>query len=84
MPVGELKTRLEIEEELPQEGRGRYNTLAGLLMTVSGRLPVVGDHIVCAGWQFEVTVLDGKRIDKVRARGVLAASVDAPGEPVGR
>jgi len=67
MPVGELKARLDIDE-LPQEDRGRYNTLAGLLMAVSGRLPVVGECIRCAQWQFEVTALDGKRIDKVLAR----------------
>ena len=73
MPVGELKSRLDIDEELPQEGRGRYNTLAGLLMTVSGQLPDVGDHIACGGWQFEVDVLEGKRIDKVLARRVRLA-----------
>ena len=67
MPVGELKARLEIDE-LPQEDRGRYNTLAGLLMAVSGELPMVGECIECAHWQFEVTALEGKRIDKVLAR----------------
>ena len=66
-PVGELKARLDIEE-LPQEDRGRYNTLAGLLMAVSGELPAVGERIECARWQFEVTGLEGKRIDKVLAR----------------
>lgn len=70
MPVAELKARLEIEQELPQEDRGRYNTLAGLLMTVSGRMPGVGEKIVCAHWQFEVTELEGRRIDKVLARFV--------------
>ena len=67
MPVGELKARLGIDE-LPQEDRGRYNTLAGLLMAVSGELPRVGARIDCAYWQFEVTALEGKRIDKVVAR----------------
>ena len=67
MPVGELKVRLGIDE-LPQEDRGRYNTLAGLLMAVSGELPRVGERIDCAYWQFEVTALEGKRIDKVLAR----------------
>jgi putative hemolysin len=66
MPVGELKARLDIDE-LPQEDRGRYNTLAGLLMAVSGHLPAVGECIECAQWQFQVTGLEGKRIDKVRA-----------------
>jgi putative hemolysin len=68
MPVAELKARLDIELELPQENRGRYNTLAGLLMTVSGRMPEVGEKIVCAHWKFEVTELEGRRIDKVLAR----------------
>jgi putative hemolysin len=84
MPVGEFKTRLAIEDELPQEGRGRYNTLAGLLMTVSGRVPALGDRVPCAGWQFEVTGLDGKRIDKVRASIALGSnSLDPAREPVG-
>lgn len=72
MPVVELKARLGIDE-LPQEDRGRYNTLAGLLMAVSGALPSVGERIDCAHWQFEVTELDGKRIDKVLARHMTAA-----------
>lgn len=66
MPVGELKNRLDIKE-LPEEDRGRYNTVAGLLMSVSGQLPATGERIECAGWLFEVVDLDGKRIDKVLA-----------------
>jgi putative hemolysin len=73
MPVAELKARLDIELELPQEDRGRYSTLAGLLMAVSGRMPEAGERIVCAHWQFEVTALEGRRIDKVRARALPAA-----------
>jgi len=69
MPVGELKARLEIDE-LPQEDRGRYNTLAGLLMAVTGELPAVGARIECSGWQFEVLGLEGKRIDRVCARNL--------------
>ena len=66
MPVAELKARLDIRE-LPQEERGRYNTVAGLLMAVSGRLPAPGERIDCGSWVFEVVDLDGKRIDKVLA-----------------
>ena len=69
MPVNELKARLDIDD-LPDEDRGRYNTLAGLLMAVSGHLPVTGEQIACEGWLFEVVDLDGKRIDKVLARPV--------------
>lgn len=71
MPLSELKARLEIEESLPDEERGRYNTLAGLLMAVSGNLPAQGANIVCAHWLFEVVALEGRRIDKVRARRTL-------------
>ncbi|MBI2771899.1 MAG: HlyC/CorC family transporter [Burkholderiales bacterium] len=66
MPVGELKARLEIRD-LPEEGRGRYNTVAGLLMAVSGRLPAPGERIDCGDWVFEVVQLAGRRIDKVLA-----------------
>jgi putative hemolysin len=66
MPVSELKARLDIRE-LPEEDRGRYNTVAGLLMSVAGHLPKTGEHIECAGWMFEIVDLDGKRIDKVLA-----------------
>ena len=66
MPVSELRARLAIRE-LPDEERGRYNTLAGLLMAVSGELPVVGERVECAGWTFEVVALDGRRIDRVLA-----------------
>jgi len=66
MPVRELKAQLDLDE-LPDEERGRYNTVAGLLMSVSGQLPEVGEQIRCSGWLFEVTKLDGKRIDKVLA-----------------
>jgi hypothetical protein len=58
MPVSELRARLGIRE-LPEEERGRYNTVAGLLMSVSGHLPEVGEQIDCAGWCFEVVALEG-------------------------
>jgi putative hemolysin len=64
MPVAELKARLDIRE-LPDEERGRYNTVAGLLQSVSGRLLQTAEKVECAGWRFEVVDLDGKRIDKV-------------------
>jgi putative hemolysin len=66
MPVSELRARLGIRE-LPDEERGRYNTVAGLLMSVSGHLPEVGEQIDCAGWCFEIVALEGRRIDRVLA-----------------
>jgi putative hemolysin len=66
MPLAELRSRLEIKQ-LPDEDKGRYNTVGGLLMSVSGRLPVVGERISCEGWEFEVLALEGRRIHKLRA-----------------
>lgn len=65
MPVEEMKTQLGIEADLPFEGR--YNTVAGLLMAVSGRLMQVGDTVECAGWEFEVLALEGRRLERIQA-----------------
>ncbi len=64
MPVAELKSRLDIEE-LPDEDKGRYNTVAGLMQTVAGDLLEQHQHVDCAGWRFTVLALDGRRIDQV-------------------
>ena len=64
IPVPEIKDRLEIKE-LPEEDRGRYNTLAGMIMLLLGRLPRTTDTVEWGDWRFEVVDLDGKRVDKV-------------------
>ena len=79
MPVSELKARLEIRD-LPEEDKGRYNTLAGLLMAVSGHLPGPGERIDCGDWIFEVVDLDGRRIDKVLAQAVPEPADAAAGD----
>jgi putative hemolysin len=64
MPVSEFKARLQIRE-LPDEDRDIYNTVAGLVMAISGHLPQVGERVECGEWQLEVVDLDGRRIDKL-------------------
>jgi len=64
IPVPEIKDRLEIKD-LPEEDRGRYNTLAGMIMLLLGRLPRTTDAVEWGDWRFEVVDLDGKRVDKV-------------------
>lgn len=76
MPVAELRARLGIRE-LPDEDRGRYNTVAGLLIFVAGHLPEVDEEIDCEGWSFRIVALDGKRIDRVVARSTAAAPQNA-------
>lgn len=68
MPLAELKSRLEIDAELPDEDKGLYNTLAGLLMAQSGRLMQVGESVACAGWRFDVLELEGRRVAQVHAQ----------------
>jgi putative hemolysin len=74
IPVPELKDRLDVKE-LPEEDRGRYNTLAGMIMLLLGRLPRTADAVSWDGWRFEVVDLDGKRVDKV-----LVQRTETPGE----
>lgn len=71
MPIQELKSRLEIDE-LPLEDKKIYNTLAGLIMAVLGRMPRVGDVAQCGSWDFEVHQLDERRIESVVARKKVA------------
>jgi len=74
IPVPEIKDRLEIKD-LPEEDRGRYNTLAGMIMLLLGRLPRTTDVVEWGDWRFEVVDLDGKRVDKV-----LVSRNTSPGE----
>ena len=77
IPVPELKDRLELKE-LPEEDRGRYNTLAGMVILLLGRLPATADVVEWEGWRFEVVDLDGRRIDKVLVTRL--AAVPPPGD----
>lgn len=66
IPVPELKDRLSLHG-VPEEERGRYNTLSGMLMLLLGRLPQTADRCEWEDWIFEIVDIDGKRIDKVLA-----------------
>ena len=66
IPISELKDRLGLESA-PEEKKIRYNTLSGMMMRLIGALPKIGDRAVWDGWSFEVIVMDGNRIEKVRA-----------------
>jgi putative hemolysin len=72
IPVPELKDRLDLKA-VPEEERGRYHTLSGMVMWLLGRLPHTGDITVWEEWRLEVVDLDGKRIDKVLATRVPPA-----------
>ena len=71
IPLPELKDTLGLIA-LPDEDKGRYHTLGGLMMWMLGTLPQTGNSIVWENWRLEVVDLDGKRVDKVLASRVPA------------
>lgn len=84
IPIVELKDRLGIKA-VPEEEKGRYHTLSGMVMWLLGRLPGTGDIATWENWRFEVIDLDGKRIDKVLATQLPEpapeVAADAPQAP---
>ncbi len=47
---------------------GEYTTTAGLVIDISGRIPIVGDTIEGQGFTAEVTRMDRNRVDRIRLR----------------
>lgn len=43
-----------------------YQTLAGLVMSLLDRLPVVGDRLACDGWTLTVMAVEERRVRQVR------------------
>ncbi|WP_043649234.1 hemolysin family protein [Chitinilyticum litopenaei] len=70
IPIPEMKDRLALKT-VPEEDKGRYHTLSGMIMLLLGRVPNTGDHVDWEGWRLEVVDMDAKRIDKI-----LAARLD--------
>lgn len=82
IPVPELKDRLHLKA-VPDEERGRYNTLSGMVMWLVGNVPRTGDVVEWEDWRLEVVDLDGNRVDKVLASRLSRADemmTDATGE----
>jgi putative hemolysin len=75
LAIPELKDVLELKAVVEEE-RGRYHTLAGMLMHLLGRVPVETDHVEWEKWRFEIIDMDGQRIDKVLASPLVVAEVD--------
>jgi len=64
LPARELKGLLNLRE-LPEEVEAGYDTVGGMVMTVLGAIPTVGQHFQYGGWGFEVVDMDGHRVDRV-------------------
>jgi len=65
-PVPELKDRLALKT-VPEENKGRYHTLSGMMMSLLGEVPRTGDITEWEQWRLEVVDMDGNRVDKVLA-----------------
>lgn len=63
-PISKLKEAFEIDQ-LPQEHEGHYDTLAGMLLSLMGRIPSTGETAESNGFVYRVVDMDGLRIDKV-------------------
>ena len=63
---------------MPEEDKGRYQTLSGMLMLLTGRLPTETDKVVWESWEFEVVDMDGKIIDKIQATRLPEPQVELP------
>jgi len=72
IPVPELKDTLDLKS-VPEEDKGVYHTLSGLVMWLLGRMPQTGDVTTWEVWRLEVVDMDSNRIDKV-----LASKIEEP------
>jgi putative hemolysin len=68
--IPEIKDCLGIDE-LPEQDKGRYHTVSGLILLLLGKMPVAGDSVVLADWKLEVVDMDGRRIDKILATRII-------------
>ena len=79
IPIVELKDRLGLKT-VPEEEKGRYQTLSGMLMLLTGKLPAITDKVVWENWEFEVVDMDGKIIDKIQATKLDEPSIEVDDE----
>ncbi|MBA0051160.1 HlyC/CorC family transporter [Streptomyces sp. AJS327] len=59
---------------------GPYETLAGLIATELGRIPVAGDALTVAGWRLDVVDASGRRAAQMRLTAPLDSEAGASGE----
>ncbi|GAA4074685.1 hemolysin family protein [Actinomadura miaoliensis] len=60
---------------------GPYETVAGHIMAVLGRVPAEGDAVEAAGHRLAVARMDGRRVARVRVTPVAPAAPAVPSAP---
>ena len=78
--IPEMRDRLKIRS-VPEEDKGRYHTLSGMVMLLLGRVPTTGSITEWDGWRFEVVDMDGKRVDKVLVSSLMHDANETDAEP---
>ena len=64
LPIDELKELFDLDD-LPNEEKIGYQTLAGFVLNQLGTIPNSGQHFEFENLRFEVLDMDGHRVDKV-------------------
>ena len=73
--VERLKDVLSVNS-FPEEEKGYYRTVAGMIMFILQKIPKEGEHVELRGLRYEVVDMDGHRIDKVLITRVPTIPVD--------
>jgi putative hemolysin len=76
MPVEEAARTVGIDPDAA-EGAPEARTVAGLVVTLLGRIPTPSESVRWAGWRFEVVDMDGTRVDQVLATPDAASDAGA-------
>ena len=64
-PIEKFKELFDFNETLPDEEEDGYTTLAGFILSLSGKIPNEKDRYECGRFIFEIMDLDGHQIDKI-------------------
>ncbi|MGH1359428.1 MAG: hemolysin family protein [Burkholderiaceae bacterium] len=65
----QLKELLRVRE-LPDETRNEYQTVAGMMMTLSGEVGTIGDTADLEDWRLTIIHMKGRRISRIKATPV--------------
>jgi putative hemolysin len=69
--VERFKDVVRLDERLPEEESGLYQTIGGFAMMRLERVPQAGDTFAWNDWEFEVVDMDRNRVDKLIATRVM-------------
>ena len=64
-PIDKFKELFDFNESLPDEEEDGYTTIAGFILSLSGKIPNEKDRYECGRFIFEIMDLDGHQIDKI-------------------